>query len=95
MDIAALSMAMSQASVVQSASLQVMSITKDMAQQRRPADGRNVEVSACSSSQSGWKSRSFGLVEIQHVSSCNTHCGKQNPNSSNSNELKPFGLFFF
>ncbi|KAA8751547.1 MULTISPECIES: YjfB family protein [Paenibacillus] len=34
MDIAALSMAMSQASVVQSASLQVMSITKDMAQQQ-------------------------------------------------------------
>ncbi|NMI05485.1 putative motility protein [Paenibacillus sp. SZ31] len=34
MDIAALSMAMSQVSVVQSASLQVMSITKDMAQQQ-------------------------------------------------------------
>ncbi|PJN62366.1 YjfB family protein [Paenibacillus sp. FSL H7-0942] len=34
MDIAALSMAMSRASVVQSASLQVMSITKDMAQQQ-------------------------------------------------------------
>lgn len=34
MDIAALSMAMSQASVVQSASLQVMSITKDMAQRQ-------------------------------------------------------------
>ncbi|SDC46168.1 Putative motility protein [Paenibacillus sp. CF095] len=34
MDIAALSMAMSQASVVQSASLQVMSITKDIAQQQ-------------------------------------------------------------
>ncbi|MGO4731427.1 YjfB family protein [Paenibacillus sp. 2KB_22] len=34
MDIAALSMAMSQASVMQSASLQVMSITKDMAQQQ-------------------------------------------------------------
>ncbi|PQP81873.1 putative motility protein [Paenibacillus sp. PCH8] len=34
MDIAALSMAMSQASVKQSASLQVMSVTKDMAQQQ-------------------------------------------------------------
>ncbi|MGN7413456.1 YjfB family protein [Paenibacillus sp. SAF-068] len=34
MDIAALSMAMSQASVVQSASLQVMSMSKDIAQQQ-------------------------------------------------------------
>ncbi|MFX3650424.1 MAG: YjfB family protein [Paenibacillus sp.] len=34
MDIAALSMAMSQASVMQSASLKVMSMSKDMAQQQ-------------------------------------------------------------
>lgn len=33
MDIAALSMAMSQASVAQAASIQVMSMTKDMAQE--------------------------------------------------------------
>ncbi|MDQ0655633.1 YjfB family protein [Paenibacillus sp. W2I17] len=34
MDIAALSMAMSQASIAQSASLQVMSMSKDIAQQQ-------------------------------------------------------------